>query len=50
MTEHRNTLTALGRYVAPEAAYFALRMESLLLQSDSETIEEDETEYGWDNN
>lgn len=50
MTEHRNTQTTGSNYASPEIAQLDLGFESLLLQSDSETIEEDETEYGWDNN
>ena len=37
-------------YVAPEIVQLALNLECLLTRSNTETIDEDDTEYGWDNN
>ena len=49
MTEKKTVLKSGREYVSPEMALLYLGLESLIANSNSEDIDEDENEYGWDN-
>lgn len=37
-------------YISPDMALLAIEQESLLAYSNTERMNEDDNEYGWDNN